>query len=180
MLSTIFGKKRISEEKLANVFVNTVLEMCSAGFPMVAAELNEAPEFESSPGIGEDDDLRFLLIVLTANLMEMDRAMGPGTDKRLHALSVSKFAQAVGMGCSEADEAVRGLRDRMARLNYPSKNWVYAMGRAMFLEYDLFRFQDEYFRGMRSPNPIILKRLNGLFAYLMFDWEGVKEQYKVG
>lgn len=180
MITALFGKKRITEEKLANVFVNAVLEMGAEGFPLVVAELNEAPEFEVAPGLSEEDDLRFLLIVLTANLMEMDRVLGPGLDKRMHALAVSKFAQATGMGCTEVEVEVRALRDRMARLNAPSKNWVYAMGKAMFLEYDLYGFQEEYFRATRWPNPIILKRLNDLFAYLMFDWEGMSEQYRIG
>ncbi len=180
MISTLFGKKRITEEKLANVFINTVLEMCAEGYPLVAAELNEAPEFEESPGLSEDDDARFLLIVLTANLMEMNRALGPGVDKRMHSLAVSKFAQATGQDCTDVEEAVRALRDRMARLNAPSKNSVYAMGKALFLEYDLYRFQEEYFRATRSPNPIVLKRLNALFGYFMFGWAEVTEQYRIG
>lgn len=32
MIATLFGKKKITEDKLANVFVNTVLEMCSEDF----------------------------------------------------------------------------------------------------------------------------------------------------
>jgi len=180
MISTLFGKKRITEEKLANVFVNSVLEMCAEGFPLVAAELNESPEFERSPGMSEEDDARFLLIVLTANLMEMQRHIGPGTDKRLHALAISKFAQATGQGCTDVEVEVRALRDRMQRLNAPSKNWVYAMGKALFLEYDLYGFQDEYFRGTRSPNPIVLKRLNALFGYFLFGWAEVQDQYRIG
>jgi len=180
MITALFGRKRITEDKLANVFVNAVLELCAEGFPLIVDELNEAPEFESSPGLSEEDDQRFLLIVLTANLMEMNRAMEPGVDKRIQAISISKFAQAVGMGCTDVEDEVRRLKDRMARLNAPSKNWVYAMAKAMFLEYDLFHCQDEYFRGMRSPNPIVLKRLNSLFTYLLFDWDAVKEQYRIG
>lgn len=179
MITTLFGRKRITEERLANVFVNTVLEMCAEGFPLVVAELNEAPEFETSPGLHAEDDERFLLIVLTANLMEMNRVLPPGNDKRVQALAVSKFAQAVGMGCTETEERVRALRDRMIRLNAPSKNWVYAMGKAVFLEYDLYRYQEEYFRGTRSPNPIVLKRLNALFAYMMFGWGELVEQYRI-
>lgn len=180
MITALFGKKRITEDKLANVFVNAVLEMSAEGFPLLVAELNEAPEFDPSPEMSEEDDMRFLLVVLTANLMEMNRALGPGLDKRMHALAVSKFAQATGLGCTDVEDEVRAMRDRMVRLNAPSKNWVYAMGKAMFLEYDLYRFQEEYFRAARWPNPIVLKRLNALFGYLMFDWEAISEQYRVG
>src|SRR5690606_10493372 len=96
MIATLFGKKKITEDKLANAFVNAILELTAEGFPAVAAELNEAPEFAEPPGIRDGDDHAFALIVLTANLIEMRRTLGPGPDRRVFALSVSKFAQAFG------------------------------------------------------------------------------------
>lgn len=180
MIATLFGKKKITEDKLANVFVNTVLEMSSEGFPAIVAEVNEAPEFIATPGMSAGDDERFLMIVLAANLMEMDRVLGPGLDKRMLALSVSKFAQAIGRDCAQVETEVRTLRSKMDRLNFPSKNPIYAMGRALFTEYDLFCFQDSYFREMKAPNPILLKRLNTLFAYFLWNWAEVAEQYRIG
>ena len=174
MIATLFGKKKITEDKLANVFVNAVLELSAEGFGAIAAELNEAPEFDASPGLKEEDDHRFAMIVLAANLTEMQRTMGPGVDKRLFALSVSKFAQAMGLGNTDVEQEVRSLQHQMDRLNHPSKNTVYAMGRVLFSKYDLFCFQDSYFREMRSPNPIILKRLNGLMGYFIWSWSEVK------
>jgi len=180
MIATLFGRKRITEDKLANVFVNTVLEMGTEGFPVVTAEMNEAPEFELAPDMQEADDARFLLIVLAANLMEMERLMGAGLDKRIFSLSVSKYAQAMGRGCTDVENEVRALQSRMERLNFPSKNPVYAMGRAVFQEYDLFCFQDSYYREMRAPHPIILKRLNSLMGYFLWNWQEVNEQYRIG
>lgn len=179
MIGTLFGKKKITEDKLANAFVNAVLELTAAGFPMVAAELNEAPEFEVSPGLKEEDDGPFATIVLAANLVEMQRTIGPGLDKRLFALSISKFAQAMGSDAATVERQVKDLQGRMDRLNFPSKNTVYAMGKVLFHEYDLFCFQDSYFREMRAPNPIILKRLNGLMGYFMWSWTEVVDQYRV-
>lgn len=179
MITTLFGKKKITEDKLANVFVNTVLEMCSEGFPTIVAEVNEAPEFVTPPGMTVEDDEYFLLIVLAANLMEMDRVLGPGVDRRMFSLSVSKFAQAIGRENIDMEEQVRALRSKMDRLNFPSKNPVYAMGRALFTEYELFCFQDSYFREMKQPNPILLKRLNSLFGYFLWNWTEVNEQYRI-
>ena len=179
MIATLFGRKRITEDKLANVFVNTMLEMCAEGFPVVLAEVNEAPEFELSPGIRDGDDDHFLMIVLAANLMEMERTMGAGVDKRIFSLSVSKFSQAINRNCTDAELEVRALQSRMERLNFPSKNPVYAMGRAIFQEYDLFCYQDSYYREMRAPQPIVLKRLNGLMGYFLWNWPEVNEQYRI-
>jgi len=179
MIATLFGKKKLTEDKLANVFVNAVLELTAEGFPTVADELNESPEFAASPKLAESDDRAFALIVLTANLIEMQRVVGPGLDRRLYSLSISKFAEALGTTGTELEAEVKAVRDRMDRLNYPSKNTVYAMSKVLFSEYDLFCFQDTYFREQRSPNPIILKRLNGLMGYFLWNWSGVLEQYKV-
>lgn len=179
MIATLFGKKKLTQDKLANAFVSAVLELTAEGFPTVAAELNESPEFEVSPGLQQSDDGAFALIVLTANLMEMQRLMGPGTDRRIQALSISKFAQAMGLDNAATEREVKMLRERMERLNFPSKNIVYAMGKAIFHDYDLFCFQDAYFRELRSPNPIILKRVNGLMGFFLWSWSEVLDQYKV-
>lgn len=179
MIATLFGKKKISEEKLANVFVNAVLELTEQGFPAVAAEINESPEFQAPPNLPETDDQAFALIVLAANLMEAQRILGPGVDKRVASLAMSKFAQATGISVPDLEREVRTLQSQMERLNFPSKNTVYAMGKVLFHRYDLFCFQDSYFREMKAPNPIILKRLNGLMGYFIWNWREVNEQYRI-
>ncbi len=179
MITTLFGKKKITEEKLANIFVNAVLEFTQQGFPPVAAELNEAPEFQASPDLKESDDLDLALVVLAGNLMEMQKVMGHGTDRRIYSYSVSKFAQAIGHTGSDLELEIRALQSTMERLNYPSKNTVYAMSKALFHRYDLYCFQEIYFREQRVPNPILLKRINALMGYFIFNWAEVQEQYKV-
>ena len=179
MITALFGKKKLSEDKLANIFVNAVLELTAGGFPAVAAELNESPEFEVSPGLDEEDDRSFALVVLTGNLIEMQRVVGPGLDRRLQSLAISKFAQAMDTTCTGLEEEVKALRDRMDRLNFPSKNTVYAMSKVLFHAYDLYCFQDAYFREQRTPNPIIQKRLNGLMGYFIWNWSEVLDQYRV-
>ncbi|MFZ1333104.1 MAG: hypothetical protein WAR83_12990, partial [Flavobacteriales bacterium] len=84
MIATLFGKKKITEDKLANVFVNAILELAENGFPAIAAELNEAPEFLVSPDIKENDDIPFTMVVLAGNLIEMKNMLGPGLDKRMY------------------------------------------------------------------------------------------------
>lgn len=179
MIATLFGKKKITEEKLANAFVNAILELSEQGFPAVAAEINESPEFLVDPKIAGSDDGAFALMVLAANLLEAQRILGPGADRRIASLSISKFAQATGLKNSELEREVQKLQSQMSRLNFPSKNTVYAMGKVLFHQYDLFCFQDTYFREMKAPNPIILKRLNGLMGYFLWNWTEVNEQYKI-
>jgi hypothetical protein len=53
------------------------------------------------------------------------------------------------------------------------------MGKALFHRYDLYCFQDVYFREQRVPNPIILKRVNALMGYFIWDWTEIQEQYRI-
>ncbi len=91
MIATLFGKKKITEEKLSNVFVNAAIELTEHGFAAVAAEINESPEFDVNPALAETDDRAFGMIVLAANLIEAKRVLGPGVDKRMCSLVVSKL-----------------------------------------------------------------------------------------
>ena len=61
-------KKKISEKKLAGLFVSAILQLVDQGFPEVAGMINEDPEFEKAPNISCADADRFLLIVVAGNL----------------------------------------------------------------------------------------------------------------
>ncbi len=179
MLTALFGKRKIAEEKLANAFIHALFEFTEQGFPLICAEINESPEFITPPELAPSNDVTFAKILLAGNLTEMGRALGPGTDKRVQGLCISKFAAAMELDVITLEGELNALRSRMDRLNFPSKNTVYAMAKAVFAEYDLFCFQDVYFREQRAPNPIVLKRLNGLMGYFLWNWSDVATEYRI-
>lgn len=179
MISTLFGRKRITEEKLANAVVNRVLDLTERGYPLVVEELQEAPEFTARPVFGPGDDELFALIVLAGNLLDAPKHLPSGQDRRFIAHALSKYGAAMDIPASELETEVIALQRFMERVNHPSKNTVYAMSKAIFHKYDLFRFQDTYFRSMRAPNPIVLSRLNKLMIFCLWDWAEVLEGWKV-
>lgn len=179
MIATFFGRKKISEERLANAVVNAVFALTEEGYPMIVEELQEAPEFVARPVFGPGDDELFALIVLSGNLLDAPKHLPAGNDRRFVQHALSKFAAAMGLSASELELEVVALQREMERLNHPSKNTVYAMSKAVFHKYDLFQFQDPYFRQMKAPNPIVLKRLNQLMAFCLWDWAEVLEGWKV-
>jgi hypothetical protein len=142
MIATLFGKKKISEEKLANVFVNAVLETDRAGLPAGGGRDQRIARVRSEPRP----------LAKPTTRLRADRARrepdgspahpGPGLDKRMPRLAISKFAQATGRSVHRPGGEVRTLQGQMERLNFPSKNTVYAMGKVLFHRYDLFCFQD--------------------------------------
>ncbi len=179
MIATLFRRKRITEDKLANAFVNAVLELTAEGFPTIAAELNEAPEFVTPPHIDPVEDGSFALIVLAANLMEAPRHLESGLDRRIFSMAISKFGEATGLRSYELELEVVALQQQMERLNHPSKNTVYAMSKMVFHHYDLYRYQAPYFRDQKAPNPILLKRLNSLLGYFLWQWETFAAEYRI-
>ncbi|MEO5585906.1 MAG: hypothetical protein ABIQ75_10660 [Flavobacteriales bacterium] len=179
MIGTIFGKKRISEDKFANVFVNAVLRLTEQGYPTVVAELEEASEFVTRPVFGPGDDELFALILFAGNLMEAPKHMPSGQDQRLAQHAYSKFAPLMDTSAAELETETIALQHFMSRINHPSKNTVYAMSKAIFQKYDLFRHQDAYFREQKAPNPIVLGRINKLMQYCLWDWAELLEDWKV-
>ena len=61
------SKRKLSEEQVACVFVNTTFESVEQGWPEIAAFLNEAPGFVQSPNLDPEDYGRFLMINVAAS-----------------------------------------------------------------------------------------------------------------
>ncbi len=90
-------KKRISEEKLANVFVNGLIDLVDNAFPEVAALINEDPEFAISPRIQETDSDKFLLVVIAGNLQYIPNHFTAYQDMRMIDQIYRKLAVALGL-----------------------------------------------------------------------------------
>lgn len=179
MIGTLFGKKRITEEKLAHAFVHAVLGLTEEGYPMVVDELQDAPEFQDVPVFGPGDDELFALLVFAGNLMDAPRHLPAGQDRRFFSLAVSKFASAMGYIASDLETEVIALQHYMARVNHPSKLTVSAMSNAVFHKFDLFHCQNSFYRDQKAPNPIVLRRLQRLMSFFLWDWAEIVEDYKV-
>ena len=85
MFGTIIRKK-LSDEKLANVFINGLLTTIDNGFPVVAECINDDPAFVSSPEIRENDSYRFSLIVIVGNLTFLESSFEPEQVTRIEQL----------------------------------------------------------------------------------------------
>ena len=48
------SKKKLTDEKVANIFVNSSFETVEKGWPEVAAMLNASPGFETAPELDEE------------------------------------------------------------------------------------------------------------------------------
>src|SRR5689334_13863219 len=120
-------KKRITEERFAQLFVHNLVTTVEQGFGDVAGMINEDPEFSTSPAISTNEDSEFLMIVLAGNIRLMGSLLEGDIDGRVK--------KAVLRNCSEIFECdsdtfykkYREYCDFMSRVNHPSKNVLYSM-----------------------------------------------------
>ncbi len=173
------GKKKLSDEGVANIFVNTLLDTVEKGFPEVAGFVNDSPEFIRTPKVESDDYGRFLMITVSGNINGILEHFGEGHDKEIVRLISEKIATAFDIAPDKFAELIKEYRQFMTRINHPSKNTVYAMSKAVFYKYELNAFQDEYFRNLNTPNPIFLKNLDEVMKNFLWDWNAFSEKYKL-
>lgn len=178
MLGTLL-KKKLSDNQLANVFINGILDAVDNGFEEVAALINDDLAFVDSPGITNEQNGQFTMIVLVANISSLENTFETVQAGRIEKLIFDKIGQMMGVSSDEAEKTVREYQKFMHRINHPSKNMIYAMSKAIFHKYDLNDFQDEYFRRLNAPNPLFLKRMDQVVTNFLWDWDSFFKKYKI-
>ncbi len=178
MFGTIL-KKKVSDDKLANVFINGIFNTVDNGFPVVAEFINEDQSFVESPCIDPKNNYEFALIVLVGNLTFLENAFDPEQADRVETLVYEKLAKIYDMPVADLKSLLKDYRSLIARLNHPSKNMIYGMSKAVFDKYGLYNYQDEYFRRMQAPNPLFLKRMDEVIENFVWDWDAFFRKFKL-
>lgn len=175
----IFGRKKIGEDQLSQIFNNAMWKMSAEGFPEVVAILNEDPEFVVSPELDPIDHSRFFFIIVAGNLKYLPHRLD-GTHSRFVIMKIYEaLAGTFDTSAGSIEKHIKKLQGEMGRLNNPSKNTLYAMSKLFFQEYDLYQYQAKYYSSILAPNPVILKRLDAIMQSYLWDWESISEEYKI-
>jgi len=178
MLGTLI-KRRLSDNQVANIFVNALFEVIDNGFKEVASLINEDPAFVQSPNIQAEQEGEFAMIVLVGNLSFLESTFEPEQANAVEKLIFEKLAKIYEMNAEDFSKLIRDYQSFMTRKNHPSKNMIYAMSKAIFHKYELNDFQDEYFRRMQAPNPLFLKRMDEVVQNFIWDWDAFFKKYKM-
>ncbi|PCJ82334.1 MAG: hypothetical protein COA49_02220 [Bacteroidetes bacterium] len=173
------AKRKLTDEKVANIFVNSTFETVEKGWPEVASLLNASPEFVIEPNLDPSDYGRFLMIVVAANLSLVPKHFEPGVDRAIIKRCCAKFGLALGVPKEDFALKVKQYRMFMKKANHPSNNVLTAMTRAVFYKYRLIEVQEPYFRDMNVPNPIIMKNLRDVMGTFMMGWDEISDNYRI-
>jgi len=175
----IFGKKKIKEDVVANIFVNSILNTIDNGFPEIVGIINDAPEFINSPNISLENDDSFTLIVFAANISYIPQYLNDSKDDRITNLIFSKLSNVFDVNQERLESVIKDYQCYLNKVNHPSKNMLYAMSKAIFGKYELNDYQDEYFKNMKSPNPMFLKRLDEAMDNFVWNWDAFNQKYLI-
>ena len=172
-------RKKKTEEKVANFFINSLIDSVELGFPEVAALINEDPEFVSKPTITADDSDKFLMIIIAGNIKIFTRQLVLMKCDNVIPLVIKKLSVIYGQEEDSMKRVINDFHSYFSRINYPSKNIHYAMSKAIFYQYGLNKYQKDYFKNLNTPNPIFLKRLDEIIANFILNWEDFFDKYKI-
>lgn len=178
MLDILF-KKKVTEEQLATHFVNGIIQLVDQGFPEAVEIINSDTSLITSPKIDSNHSDEFLIIVMAGNLKLVTEHFNDYRDVRLTNLILKKLALTFEMSAGDLQLLIGNYQSYLSRVNHPSKNTLYAMSRAVFYKYNLNQHQAEYFRNMKTPNPILLKNLDQIMENFIWHWGGLKEKYRI-
>jgi hypothetical protein len=174
-----FLKRKLTDNQLANIFVNGLLEVIDKGFKDVAFLINEDPAFEVTPNISPESNSEFTLIVIVGNLIALESSFETDQAFRVEQLIYQKFAVIFSMTDTKFENLVKEYKNFISRVNHPSKNMLYGMSKSIFHKYNLNDFQEDYFKRMQAPNPLFLKRMDEVMSNFIWDWDVFFKKYKL-
>jgi|SRR5690554_2557347 len=178
MLSAIF-KKKVTDEQLANVFVNGILEVIDRGFEELKLIIEEDFAFTVKPDLSHASDGHFIMIVIVGNMKLLSNSFSPKQQTSLEPLIFSRLADSFQMEVHEFKKHFDEYASFMSRVNHPSKVVLYSMSKAIFYKYKLNDCQDAYFKSVNTPNPLFLKRMDEVMKNFLWNWEAFFRRYKV-
>jgi hypothetical protein len=178
MLGTIL-KRKLSDNQVANIFINAIFDTVDNGFKEVAQLINEDVAFVRSPEIQDKDNGEFGLIVIVGNLSFLESTFDAEQAGRVEKIIFEKLAKIYDISEADFVKLIRDYQSFITRVNHPSKNMIYGMSKAVFHKYGLNEFQDEYFRRMMAPNPLFLKRMDEVMSNFIWNWDAFFKKYKI-
>mgnify|MGYP000876315106 FL=1 len=174
-----FTKKKLSDNQVANVFINGIFDSVDNGFAEVAAMINEDSAFVNCPNISSADSGQFGIIVIVGNLSFLESTFEAEQAARVEQLIFEKLGRIYELSSAEFQQMIREYQSFIMKVNHPSKNWIYGMSKAVFHKYGLNDFQDDYFKRMQAPNPLFLKRMDEVMANFIWNWDAFFKKFRI-
>lgn len=176
---SLFGKKKIKGDELAPLYVSAIYDVIEKGFPEIAGYINEEKEFQKSPNLSEAENEWFLYIVYAGNMVNLDNYFEKPKAEELARIIRMEVVKVMGKDPEVVDGVLYDYEVFMRSLMAQTKSLVKSMSLAIFHKYDLNKYQKEHFQKLNSPNPVVMKELNDMVEFFLWNWEDYLAKYKV-
>ncbi len=171
-------KKKLDANTFANVFVNSLVEVTESGFAEVSEMINEDNAFITNPRITDRYSDQFLLIVIAGNLRYLDSRFDSDESAEIRNKIFAKLAEIYQTSVPRIAELMSHTDDFISKVNQPSKNTLYGMSKAIFHKFGLNEYQESYFKSLKTPNPLFLKRMDDMLSNFLWNWDEFFRKYR--
>src|SRR5574343_1175629 len=118
MLSTIL-KRKLSDNQVANIFINAIFDTVDNGFKEVAQLINEDVAFVQSTNIAENENGEFGLIVIVGNLSFLESTFDAEQAGRVEKIIFEKLSKIYDMSELDFSRLIRDYQSFISRVNHP-------------------------------------------------------------
>ncbi|MBD3638877.1 MAG: hypothetical protein HUJ25_16105 [Crocinitomicaceae bacterium] len=158
--------------------MNSILQITEHGFEDIKEMIREDSAFKKNPNVTEQHADNFLLIITVGNLEFLDDHFEVDEAAEIRKLIIEKFANIYGVTYREFEDWLSQTRSFISSVNHPSKNMLYGMSKAIFHKFGLNDYQEDYFRTLKTPNPLFLKRMDDIMSNFLWDWDQFFKKHK--
>lgn len=171
-------KRKVDADKLANIFVNSILQITDHGFDDISEMILEDAAFVKIPTVTTAHSNRFTLIVIVGNMNYLDQYFESDELAEIKKHITAKFANIYGVTYREFEDLIKQTNSFISSVNQPSKNMLYGMSKAVFHKFNLNEYQEEHFKTLKTPNPMFLKRMDEVMSNFLWDWDQFFKRHK--
>jgi len=172
-------RKKIDTNKLSNIFVNSLIEVVENGFQDVLEMIKDDSAFVSEPIVPSNAKQQFLLVLIVGNIDYLRNSFDNYEVEEIEDEIIQKFAKIYGLTEGEFSALIRKTDEFISHHNFPSKNILYGMSKAVFRKLNLGEFQESYFKSQNVPNPLFIKRMDEVLINFIWDWDVFLKKYKL-
>ena len=178
----LFGfskKEKISVDKLAKLYANTLFDVVDQGFSEIIGFVNDNRKFEESPDLQKEDVRWFLMVIFAANNHRLAEFFADNVVDKMHEACTQEIIRILG----EEEEMIRDMivdyEDFFAEQLSQASRLEKAMARSIFIKYNLNDYQGKLLKNQNEPNPVFLQELTNLLSHFVWNWDDYLSKYKV-
>jgi hypothetical protein len=175
----LFGKKKVKATELVPTYVAAIYDVIENGFPEIAGYINEEKEFDKSPNLSDKEHEWFLFIIYAGNMINLENHFEKQQATALSSMISKEVIRFLKKDPEVTDSILYDYEVFLRNLLSQTKSINKSLSLAIFHKYDLNKYQKEHFQKLNTPSPIVMKELNEMVDFFMWNWEDYLAKYKV-